>query len=142
MPELHVQWIVRCACGAAVLTLQGDPLAEVYCHCDDCQRAHSAAYVLRAIFPREAVRITSGETRVWKNRLRDMTICASCGSHLFGGREESPFRGVNASLFPAGSFRPRAHLHCRYAVMPVNDGLPHYYDLPKDQGGTGELVGW
>ena len=132
----------KCACGAVVLELLGEPLAQVYCHCDDCQRAHGAAYVPRAIFPRNAVLVCSGETRAWQNRTRTMIICAACGSHLYGEQDGSPFRGVNASLFPAGRFTPSAHFYCRYAVAPVSDELLHYRDFPADYGGTGEMIGW
>lgn len=131
-----------CPCGVVVLELRGEPLAQVYCHCDDCQRAHGAAYVPRAIFPHDAVTIRSGETRTWQNRIRTMVICAACGSHLYGEQDGSPFRGVNASLFPAGRFKPTAHLYCDYAVAPVRDNLPHYRDVPADFGGTGKMISW
>ena len=131
-----------CACGTVVLELSDEPLAQVYCHCDDCQRAHGAAYVPRAIFARSAVSVRSGKTKAWLNRTRTMIICAACGSHLYGEQDGSPFRGVNASLFPAGKFTPSAHFHCHYAVAPVLDALPHYRDFPADYGGTGEMIGW
>ena len=131
-----------CACGAVSLVLEGEPLAQVYCHCDDCQHAYGAVYVPRAIFPREAVSIRKGDTRSWVNRSRSMVICARCGSHLYGEHESSPLRGVNAALFPAGASHPSAHLHCRFAVAPVADDLPHYADFPSEFGGTGSMVGW
>ncbi len=134
--------IATCPCGATSLELQGEPLGQVYCHCDDCQRAHGAAYVPRAIFPREAVRILGGETRSWLNRTRTMVICAQCGSHLYGEHDSSPFRGVNAALFPEGAFHPTAHFYCGYAVAPVADALPHYRDFPAEFGGSGELMDW
>lgn len=132
----------RCPCGQVTLSVQGTPLGQVYCHCDDCQRAHSAAYVPRAVFPRDAVSVTAGETRTWTNRIRKMTICAACGSHLYGEHDGVPFRGVNAGLFPPGEFTPFAHIHCRFAIAPVVDGLPHYRDFPKEFGGSGELADW
>lgn len=138
MPTMDVQ----CPCGAVTLSMSGEPVGQVFCHCDDCQRAHSAAYVARAIYPRDAVKVAKGETRRWKNRVRDMVICASCGAHLYGEHEKNPFRGVNASLLPPGAFKPEAHLHCRHAVAPVTDGLPHFRDIPAPYGGSGELVGW
>lgn len=132
----------RCPCGSVRLELSGEPLGQVYCHCDDCQRAHGAAYVPRAIFPRDAVSILSGVTGSWVNRIRTMIICANCGSHLYGEQDGSPFRGVNAALFPDGKFMPQAHFHCQYAVAPVLDDLPHYRDFPAEYGGSGEVMGW
>ena len=132
----------ECACGAVILELLGEPIAQAYCHCDDCQRAHGAAYVPRAIFARDAVLVVRGEIRTWVNRSRTMIICAACGSHLYGEQDGVPFRGVNALLLPAGRFAPSAHFHCRYAVAPVVDALPHYKDFPAECGGTGELERW
>ncbi len=132
----------RCPCGSVMLELRGEPLGQVYCHCDDCQRAHGAAYVPRAIFPRDAVLILSGVTGSWVNRTRTMIICAECGSHLYGEQDGSPFRGVNAALFPQGKFIPQAHFYCQYAVAPVVDDLPHYRDFPAEYGGSGDIMGW
>ncbi len=129
-------------CEAVELCLDGDPVGQVYCHCDDCQRAHSAAHVPRAIYPFDAVSVVRGEARTWINRTRQMTICAASGSHLDGDAEVMPFRGVNAGLFPPGLFQPQMHLQCQYAVAPVMDDLPHYKDWPAPYGGTGQLVGW
>lgn len=132
----------HCPCGAVTLRLEGEPLAQVFCHCNDCQRAHGAAYVPRAIYPRERVMVQSGDVRRWKARVRTMVICASCGSHLFGEHEASTVRGVNAGLFPEGRFQPTLHLHCAHAVAPVLDRLPHYADAPVGYGGTGALMDW
>jgi hypothetical protein len=124
------------------LDLEGAPLGQVYCHCDDCQHAHGAAYVPRAIYPKDAVTVVAGETRSWVNRVRTMVICSSCGAHLYSEQEGAPFRGVNAGLLPPGTFEPQAHLHTRYAVAPVVDDLPHYSDIPSEYGGSGKLIGW
>ena len=132
----------HCPCNAVTLDLDGDPLVQVYCHCDNCQRAHGAAYVPRAVFPRDAVSIVRGDTVAWLNRTRTMIICAKCGSHLYGESDAMPFRGVNAALFPAGAFKPEAHYHCRYAVAPVVDALPYYKDFLAHLGGSGDLVNW
>ncbi len=131
-----------CPCGAAQLELLGEPLGQVYCHCDDCQRAHGAAYVPRAVYPRESVRVVKGRTASWLNRVRAMVICAECGSHLFGEHADYPFRGVNAGNFAAGQFEPTMHLYCRFALAPVGDGLPHYLDTPMAFGGSDVLADW
>ena len=50
--------------------------------------------------------------------------------------------GIKANLFPAGVFKPTFHENCRYAVVPVEDELPHYKGYPAAFGGTDETVGW
>jgi hypothetical protein len=61
---------------------------------------------------------------------------------LFAHVPASNIAGVKANLLPAGTFKPAFHIHCRYAVLPVIDDLPHYKSLPKLFGGNDELVGW
>ena len=131
-----------CPCGSVQLELLGEPLGQVYCHCDDCQRAHGAAYVPRAIYPRDSVRVVKGRTASWINRVRTMVICAECGSHLYGEHAEHPFRGVNAGNFGPGEFEPSMHLHCKFALAPVVDNLRHYLNIPLEYGGTGALADW
>lgn len=132
----------RCPCGSVTLAIEGEPLFQLYCHCDDCQHAHSAAYVPRAIVLNDQVSVVAGETRSWFHNVRTMNICRSCGSHLYSERKGSNYRGVNAALFPEGTFAPGAHIHCKFAVAPIRDGLPHYLDLPAEFGGSGELADW
>jgi hypothetical protein len=134
--------LARCPCGRVTIALAAEALAHLWCHCDDCQRAHGAAYVPRAVYPRDAVRLVSGETRAWVNRVRTMVACGHCGSHLYSEQDGSPFRGVNAGNFEAGAFVPQMHLHCDHAVAPVVDDLPHYRDFPVEYGGSGERVAW
>lgn len=132
----------RCPCGSVTLAVKGVPLAQLYCHCDDCQHAHGAPYVPRAIVRRDELSVIGGKTGSWFHNVRSMIICAKCGSHLYSERDGSEYRGVNAALFEEGAFKPQAHIHCRYAVAPVVDGLPHYKDLPAEFGGSGERVDW
>ena len=46
-----------CRCGGVELRIEGTPIAQFYCHCDDCQAAHSAAYVAESIYPAAAVQL-------------------------------------------------------------------------------------
>ncbi len=121
----------RCPCGSVMLELRGEPLGQVYYHCDDCQRAHGAAYVPRAIFPRDAVSISSGVTGSWVNRTRTMIICTDRGSHLYGEQDGSPFRGVDAALFPDGKFMPQAHCHCQQIMSIFTKHHQHNTGLPS-----------
>ncbi len=141
-PPASPQTEGTCPCGAVRIALAAEPLAQVYCHCKGCQRAHSAAYVPRAIYPAGAVAVAAGTVTRWVNVTRTMVICAKCGSHLWGEAEGVPFKGVNAALLPAGAFQPDMHIWCKDAVMPVVDGLPHYADVPAEWDGSGERMHW
>jgi hypothetical protein len=132
---------VECRCGRIVLGLSGPPLAQLYCHCDDCQAVHGAAYVPAALYPTAALKIVRGEPASWMLKTTPRRTCSHCGTRLFA--EPNPaLRGVTAYLLPEGLFRPEFHMQCRFALLPVRDDLPHYRSLPARFGGSDETVEW
>lgn len=133
---------VSCLCGDCKMTLEGDPLTQVYCHCDDCQAVHGAAYIPIAMFPHEAVHITQGETETWTYKTNPRTRCKTCGTILFAEPPRAPFKGVKANLLPEGMFKPEFHIMCQDAVLPVKDSLPHFKGFPKRFGGSDDVVNW
>jgi hypothetical protein len=132
----------RCRCGEVGLRITGEPVAQVYCHCSDCQLAHGAAYAPNAIYPAAAVEVVRGEPAAAKVRTTPRLRCPSCGTPLFTEVESVKMRSLNAYLLPQGSFRPQCHIQCADAVLPVVDSLPHYKGFPAAFGGSDELVGW
>jgi hypothetical protein len=133
---------VQCACGAVELRLDGAPLAQFYCHCDDCQRVHGGAYAPEAIYPASAVSVLRGATRSWALKTTPRVSCAKCGTRLYADVVDQGLRGVSGYLLPEGAFEPAFHMHCRFALLPVRDPLPHYRGLPSAFGGSDEVVAW
>lgn len=133
---------VNCRCGAIALAVHGRPIAQVYCHCRDCQLAHGAAYVLNMVYRAEAVAVTKGVPAAFTVKTAPRQYCDGCGTLLFTQVQGAPLVSLNAYLFESSSFAPEAHLHCADAVIPVVDSLPHYADLPVEFGGTGRAAAW
>jgi hypothetical protein len=133
---------ILCLCGAIRLRIQGQPVAQFYCHCDDCQAVHGAAYVGVSVFASQAVEIIQGTPTSWTYRTLPRQRCAVCGTLLIARVPDSELTGVKANLLPPGMFRPAFHIHCRHAVLPVVDDLPHYRSLPAVFGGTDDVVDW
>lgn len=133
---------IQCLCGDVQIELSGEPMAQVYCHCDGCQAAHGAAYVLVAMYPADAVKVTQGKTTAWSVVRTPRVTCARCGTRLYQEPPGFPVRGVNAKLLPEGSFKPMWHQQCQHAVAPINDDLPHFKGYPAVIGGSDDLVGW
>ena len=52
---------LACRCGEVLVEVAGDPMVQLYCHCDDCQAVHGAAYdpEVRCI-EAEAVKVVQG----------------------------------------------------------------------------------
>jgi hypothetical protein len=132
----------QCRCGAIGLKISGEPAVQLYCHCDDCQAAHAAAYVPSAIYPAAAVEVIRGEPAAMVVKATRRMRCAACGAYLFSEISGAGMRSVSGYLLPRREFKPQFHVQCAHAVLPVVDKLPHYKGFPPAFGGTDELVGW
>ena len=133
---------IACRCGEVRLEVAGEPIAQMYCHCDDCQAVHGGAYVPESVYRADAVKVVAGTPSTWKLRASPRFTCPACGTRLFIEVLRLGLRGINGYLLPAGQFRAAFHMNCKFAVAPVKDGLPHYKSRPVQFGGTGEMVDW
>ncbi|HHP7246012.1 MAG TPA: GFA family protein [Elainellaceae cyanobacterium] len=133
---------ISCLCGAVKVQLTGDPVIQFYCHCDDCQATSGAAYIGVAVYPIDAVTLVQGELNIWTLKTLPRQRCAVCGTQIMAEVPGLNQCGIKANLLPKGAFKPDFHLHCRYAVLPVKDDLPHFKDSPASFGGTDETVTW
>jgi hypothetical protein len=133
---------VQCRCGAIEIELAALPIAQFYCHCDDCQAVHGAAYVPESVYPAEAVKVVRGTPASWTLKRNPRFTCPTCGTRLFIDVVARGLRGLNGYLLPAEAFQPTLHMHCRFAVRPVMDDLPHYKSLAPQYGGPDETVDW
>lgn len=133
---------LQCRCSAVGLRVSGAPLLQLYCHCDDCQAAHGAAYVPAAIYPAQSVAIARGAPVATVVRTIERMRCPACGTHLFSELAAAGVRSVNGFLLPTGEFQPQFHVQCQHAVLPVVDDLPHYKGFPASFGGREEFVAW
>jgi len=133
---------ITCLCGAVHVRLNGEAAAQFYCHCDDCQAASGGAYVAIALYSVDAVSHTKGELATWMLKTMPRKRCAVCGTQVLAEVPGGAQIGIKANLFPSGTFKPAFHEQCQYAVLPVEDDLPHYKGSPVAFGGTGETVGW
>src|SRR5580704_14794506 len=93
---------VQCRCGEVEIELAGDPIVQFYCHCDDCQAVHGAAYVPESVYPAEAVKVVQGNPSTWKLKRNPRFTCPACGTRLFVEVVSKSLRGVNGYLLPAG----------------------------------------
>lgn len=133
---------IRCLCGSVQARLTEEPLAQFYCHCDDCQAVSGGAYVALAMFPLAALSVLRGETVAFTLRSMSRERCGACGTLLFARLPAQDACVVKADLLPTVMRKPEFHMQCRYSVLPVKDDLPHYSGVPARFGGSDELVGW
>ena len=132
----------RCNCGGVTLALSGDSVAQFYCHCDDCQAVHGAAFVPIALYRASDVKITSGASSVYQRKQTPRHSCPTCGTRLFADLPAFGLRSVVAQLLPAGTFNPTFHMQCQHARVPLKDDLPHFKGFPPLFGGSDDEVVW
>lgn len=133
---------IQCRWGRVGIEVTGEPIAQFHCHCDDCQAVHGAAYVPESAYPADAVRVVRGDPTTWKLKRNPRFTCRECGTRLFIDVLSVGVRGINGYLLPADQFRPTFHMQCQFAVLPIQDGLPHLKSRPARFGGSDELVNW
>jgi hypothetical protein len=133
---------LSCRCGKSHLRISDAPVAQFYCHCDDCRAITGGAFVPTTLFPATAVTSTGDNTVTWTYKTLARTRCAVCGTVLFGEPPGLGVRGVNGFLLPAEMFKPEFHIRCQQAVVAVKDELPHFKGVPAIFGGTDETVDW
>lgn len=115
-----------------------------YCHCNSCRAWSAGPINTFSLWAPEAVVITKGRDQISSFQKTDLSIrkwCRTCGGHLF--TEHPPWKLVDVytAIIPSLSFRPAVHVNYQETVLPMRDGLPKQKDLPKEMGGTGELLG-
>jgi hypothetical protein len=133
---------LQCRCGAVHIAITAPPIVQFYCHCDDCQTVHGAAYVPESVYPADAVKVTKGSPIDWKLKRNPRVTCPECGTRLFIDVLSKGLRGINGYLLPPGRFEPAFHVQCRFAVRPIHDALPHFKGMPAQFGGSDDKVDW
>lgn len=106
-----------CACGAVRYEVEGDPIAQVACHCRACQYASGGAPTLAMLFPRPALKVTKGEARTYWSQGDSggkvgRSFCAACGTPLFSEPVDAGAMAVVkvGSLDDPSQFKPQLHI--------------------------------
>jgi len=138
MPDMTI----ACHCGQVKIKLTGEPVADLFCHCRDCQRITGGGYVPYSVYRYANVQVTEGKTFHWALKDNQRTRCAICGTYLFGDPVGMGVHGISAHLLPPGVFNPQFHMLCKEALKPVKDDLPHFAGIPASLGGSDDKVEW
>lgn len=133
----------QCFCGAVRFTVQGEPEAMGYCHCDDCRQWSASPVNAFTLWAPSALSIDRGEERIVsyrKTELSQRQWCRDCGGHLFTYHPELGLVDVYAALLPDLPFRPAVHVHYREHRLAIDDGLTKLRDVPSELGGSGIAI--
>lgn len=133
----------RCFCGAVEVSVSGDPMIMGYCHCKDCRDWSAAPINAFTIWQPQSVAVTKGADNLGTFNRTDRSSrkwCKTCGGHVLSDHSHGGFVDVYAATIPTLPFEPVMHVHYQETVLRVRDGLPKMKDLPKDFGGSGDIL--
>jgi hypothetical protein len=132
-----------CFCGAVEVSVTGAPVAMGYCHCSSCREWSAGPINAFSLWPPDAVKITKGADKVGSFQRSDRSIrkwCTVCGGHLLTEHPTWGVTDVYAAVIPEMPFTPGLHVNYQETVLHIRDGLPKMKDMPKEMGGSGELL--
>lgn len=132
-----------CFCGAVKFTVSGEPAQMGYCHCASCRHWSAGPVNAFTLWAPDAVRVVAGADHIAsynKSELSHRKFCSACGGHLYTVHPPWKLIDVYAAIIPGLPFQPRVHVNYGATLLRMRDGLPKFNDLPREMGGTGELV--
>lgn len=133
----------RCFCGAVRFSTTGEPVAMGYCHCGSCRLWSAGPINAFTLWPPDNFKLTQGTEHIGtysKTTQSARSFCKLCGGHVFTSHPGWNLTDVYAATIPQFPFKPAVHVHYQESVLPIRDGLPKLKDLPKEMGGSGELL--
>ena len=132
-----------CFCGAVELTVTGEPVAAGFCHCSSCRSWAAAPVNAFSLWKPDAVKVTKGEDNIGvyhKTEKSYRKFCKTCGGHLLTDHLPFGLVDVYAATIPTYLHQPALHVHYAETVLRIKDGLPKMKDMPKEMGGSGEIL--
>ena len=133
----------RCFCGAVELTVTGAPAAMGYCHCSSCREWSAGPVNAFTLWPPAQVKVTKGADQIatyHKTERSHRKWCKKCGGHLMTEHPHWSLTDVYAAVIPTFPFKPGVHVNYQETVLRMKDGLPKQKDVPKEMGGSGDLL--
>ena len=133
----------RCFCGAVEFTVSGAPVAMGYCHCRSCREWSASPVNAFSLWPPAALTVVKGAERLGvfhKSDLSHRKFCTTCGGHVFTEHPPWGLVDVYVGVLPELRFEPQLHVNYQSSVLRMKDGLPKHKDVPRDLGGSGELM--
>ena len=132
-----------CFCGTVQLTVEGEPAAMGYCHCESCRHWSAGPVNAFILWKPEAVKITQGADNIGTYHKSPQSYrkwCKTCGGHILSEHPTMGLTDVYAAVIPTFPFKPGVHVNYQEAVLRIQDGLPKLKGFPAEMGGSGESI--
>ena len=125
------------------LSVAGEPAAMGYCHCASCREWSASPVNAFTLWSPSAVAVVRGEDQLASYAKTERSIrksCKKCGGHVLTVHPKWALVDVFAGVIPDFPFRPQLHVNYGETVLHMHDGLPKQKDIPKEMGGSGQLL--
>ena len=128
-----------CSCGQMSITVEGEPLRVLVCHCFECQKQTGSVFGSWGYWPKSAISSIEGEATLYRRssdagRWVDNFFCPVCGSSIYGYSEGAPDEvTIAVGNFADASFEPpdaAIWAACRHGWFPWPEQVPEYLDQP------------
>jgi len=132
-----------CFCGAVKFEVTGQPEAMGYCHCTSCRSWAAAPVNAFTLWKPGNVKITHGQASIGifhKTEKSHRQFCKTCGGHLMTAHPLWALVDVYAGVIPTFPYKAGVHVNYGERVVSMKDGLPKFKDLPKEMGGSGDML--
>jgi len=132
-----------CFCGAVQFTVNGEPAAMGYCHCESCRSWSAAPVNAFTLWKPEAVKIARGGEHIQsfnKTPKSHRRSCKICGGHIYTDHPLWGVIDVYAASIPHLPYKAALHVNYQETVLRMKDGLPKMKDMPKEMGGSGVVL--
>jgi len=132
-----------CFCGAVQFTVTGEPVGMGYCHCRSCRHWSAGPVNAFTLWKPDAMKITKGAENIGTYNQTPQSYrkwCKTCGGHIFTDHPPMGLIDVFAAIIPDLPFQPGVHVHYQETVLHLHDGLVKLKDMPKEMGGSGDIL--
>lgn len=143
MGEQEKSYKASCFCGAVQVTVTGEPVAMGYCHCESCRRWSAGPVNAFTLWKHEAVSVTHGVENIGTYNKTPQSFrkwCRTCGGHIFTEHPGMGLTDVYAAVIEGFPYHASIHVHYQETVLHIKDGLPKMKDVPKEMGGSGDVI--
>ncbi len=132
-----------CFCKSVEIEASGEPELMLYCHCESCRHWSAGPVNAAILWKNDNIKITKGEELLKtynKTPGSTRTWCSKCGGHIMNVHPEMGLIDLYYAITPKVEFNPKFHVHYSESVLKINDGLPKFKDMPKEIGGSGDVI--
>lgn len=123
----------HCLCGTVRYEIRGEPVAMMYCHCEECRRATGSSLNTSVFVRTDDFHVVAGEAAVSFHETSPDNrrhYCNRCGSPLFKHFvEPAGLLTVRAGTLDGDpGVRPRGHIWVSEKApwFEISDGLPQF----------------